>query len=90
MEVSEFNSLFLNTLTEKLLSEKNKEVFLLGDFTIDLLKYEKDHNAADFLDQMYSTSFPVGIYLLKVNYRNTRTRCEICSNLTIKTPERRQ
>ena len=33
---------------------------------------------------------PAGIYLLKVNIRNTRTRCEICSKLTIKTPERRQ
>ena len=31
-----------------------------------------------------------GIYLLKVNNRNTRTRCEICSKLTIKIPERRQ
>ena len=31
---------------------------------------------------------PVSIYLLKVN-RNTRTRCEICSKLTRKTPERR-
>ena len=31
---------------------------------------------------------PVGIYLLKVNNRNTRTRCEICSKLTTKTPER--
>ena len=28
--------------------------------------------------------------MFKVNNRNTRTRCEICSNLTIKTPERRQ
>ena len=28
------------------------------------------------------------IYLLKVNNRNTRTRCEICSKLTIKIPER--
>ena len=26
---------------------------------------------------------PVGIYLLKVNNRNTRTRCEICSKLII-------
>ena len=26
---------------------------------------------------------PFGIYLLKVNNRNTRTRCEICSKLTI-------
>ena len=33
---------------------------------------------------------PVGIFLLKVSNRNTRTRCEICSKLTIKTPERRQ
>ena len=32
---------------------------------------------------------PAGIYLLKVNNRNTRTRCEICSKLTIKKPERR-
>ena len=31
---------------------------------------------------------PAGNYLLKVNNRNTRTRCEICSKLTIKTPER--
>ena len=33
---------------------------------------------------------PAVIYLLKVNKRNTKTRCEICSKLTIKTPERRQ
>ena len=33
---------------------------------------------------------PDGIYLLKVNNRNTRTRCEICSKLTMKTPEKRQ
>ena len=36
------------------------------------------------------TKDPVSIYLLKVNNRNTRTRSEICSKLTIKTPERRQ
>ena len=27
---------------------------------------------------------PAGIYLLKVNNRNSRTRCEICSKLTIR------
>ena len=32
---------------------------------------------------------PVGIYLLKINNRNTRTRSEICSKFTKKTPERR-
>ena len=31
------------------------------------------------------------MYLLKVNNRNTRTKsCETCSNLTVKTPERRE
>ena len=34
--------------------------------------------------------FSAGIYLLKVNHRNIKTRCEICSKLTIKTPEQRQ
>ena len=34
--------------------------------------------------------WPVNIYLLKFNNRNTRKRCEICSKLSIKTPERRQ
>ena len=32
---------------------------------------------------------PADIYLLKVNNRNTSTRCEICLKLTIKTAERR-
>ena len=35
-------------------------------------------------------SIPAGIYLFNVNNRNTRTRSEICSELKIKTPERRQ
>ena len=34
-----------------------------------------------------NTFFPAGNYLLKVNNRNTRKRCEICSELTIKIPE---
>ena len=34
--------------------------------------------------------YPAGIYLLKVNNRNTKTKCEICSKLTIKILERRQ
>ena len=31
-----------------------------------------------------------GNHMFKVNNRNTRTNCKIYSNLTIKTPERRQ
>ena len=39
---------------------------------------------------VWASKSPAGIYLLKVNIRNIRTRCEICSKLTIKTPEQRQ
>ena len=34
--------------------------------------------------------YPLGKCMFKVNKRNARTRCEICSKLTIKTPERHQ
>ena len=42
----------------------------------------------DFNNQEIN-SYPAGNCMFKVNNRNTRTRCEICSKLTIKTPERR-
>ena len=38
----------------------------------------------------YQSPFPNDIDLLKVNNRNTKTRCEICSKLTIKIAEARQ
>ena len=41
------------------------------------------------LDRVLNSPFPAGNYMFKVNNRNTRTRCEICSQLTVKTPERR-
>ena len=41
-----------------------------------------------FLNVLLLTKNPANIYLLKVNNRNNRKRCEICSELTIKTPER--
>ena len=37
-----------------------------------------------------NASVPAGMYLLKVNNKNTRTRSEICSKLIIKILERRQ
>ena len=35
------------------------------------------------------STFPSNIYLLKVNNRDTRKTCKICSNLMIRPPERR-
>ena len=37
-----------------------------------------------------NVSFPTNIYLFKVNNRKTQKRRQICSKLTMKTPERRQ
>ena len=31
--------------------------------------------------------YPLGIYLLEVNNKNTKSKCGICSKLTIKTPD---
>ena len=53
------------------------------------LLFENDDDYNEVFLSKITVVFPVGIYLLKVNTRNTRTRCEICSKLTIKTPERR-
>ena len=39
---------------------------------------------------MISCLIPAGNYIFKVSNRNTRTRCDIYSKLTIKTPERHQ
>ena len=44
-----------------------------------------------FVTHSYSLGLiPVGTYIYKVNNKNTRTKWEICSKLTIKTPKRRQ
>ena len=47
-----------------------------------MLKLSHSLSHSFFLPHM---SNPVGIYLLKVNNRKTRARCEICPKLTIKT-----
>ena len=41
-------------------------------------------------DRFLNTALLARIYLFRVNNRNTRKWCEICSKLTIKTTERRQ
>ena len=46
----------------------------------------------NFFDSFFCTvrfeGFPAGIYMFKVNNKNTRTRREIFSSLTIKTSKR--
>ena len=56
MDLEDFNECYLNILLEKL-SKENKTVFLLGDFNIDLLKYDKHNSTNEFLDTLSSNYF---------------------------------
>ena len=47
-----------------------------------------DNGKVKAVAKVFLQTSPAGNYLFKVNHRNTRTRCEICSKLKIKTPER--
>ena len=54
MEVTEFNEVFLQIIHEQF-SYENKEIIVMGDFNIDILKYDSDCGSATFLDNMYET-----------------------------------
>ena len=56
MDVSGFNKNCLNTLLDKL-SKENKQVFLLGDFNINLLSYNDHQPKNEFLGSLASDSF---------------------------------
>ena len=43
----------------------------------------------NFRKILTNSLIPAGIYFFKINNGNTRTLCEICSKLTIKTPKQR-
>ena len=81
----------------------NKEILLrivaLGDLkglwktNIDQISRKLESNLLYWHSKYAAKKEPsnlADIYLLKVNNKNTRARCEICSKLTIKTLERRQ
>ena len=56
MHPKEFNDLFLKSLTKRLSKENKKEVILLGDFNIDLIKSNSNANTSEFLDVIYSSN----------------------------------
>ena len=63
MQQSDFNDEYLRPLSEKLISE-TKVVMLLGDFNIDLLKYDSNKNVSDFLNIIHSANLCPNITLL--------------------------
>ena len=52
LAIDEFNNHSLSPMLEKV-SLENKEVFLMGDFNINLLNYEWNRKTADFLNNMH-------------------------------------
>ena len=56
IDLFEFIHYYLNPLLEKLAKEQ-KTVFLLGDFTFDLLNYKQHKATKEFLDSLRSNMF---------------------------------
>ena len=56
MEVKEFNNDYLEHLMVKLAKEK-KNIYLIGDYNIDLMITEEDTNIFNFLDTLTSNLF---------------------------------
>ena len=52
IDARKFNDTFLQNTLEKL-SYKNKDIILMGDFNIDILKYDTNNDSAAFLDIIY-------------------------------------
>ena len=70
-----WSGIFVVEIWRRFLITWQGRIFFLSNFVLEILLTIGSH------------FFPAGIYLLKVNNRNIRTRCEICSKLTIKIPE---
>jgi hypothetical protein len=62
MSIDDFNYNYLSPLLDKVSSE-NKTLILLGDFNVDLLKSNTDHNISNFLDILGSNSVLPAILL---------------------------
>ena len=56
MHSKELNNLFIKSLTERLSKVNNKEVILLQDFNIDLIKSNSDANGSKLLGAIYSSN----------------------------------
>ena len=56
MDLTDFNSKYVNSLLEKI-SKEQKSVFLLGDFSITLMNYIVHNPTNEFLDSLASNSF---------------------------------
>ena len=71
--IDEFNTNYLRPLLQKLSKESSKNIFLLGDFNIDLLKFNSCSSVRNFLDELSSRYFMPQIFLPSRITRSTKT-----------------
>ena len=83
-------SLELNPLSAKLTKLPNTLKRFVGNFVGLALKGLNGLAAHDFIEVPLLEAFITSDNLVKVNSRSARTRYNICSTLTIKTPEWRR
>ena len=78
-----------NFVTMSICKRKSKETYFWKVW-IDRVNVRNVGSSFHPIFEQKPWIYPATIYLLKVSSRNSRTRREICSNLTIKKPELRQ
>ena len=71
MDTSTFTDNKLSKITNIIAKEKNKKVYIAGDFNFDLLKYSSHGCTADFYDKMTSNLLiPLIVIPTKINTKN--------------------
>ena len=80
MDVLDFKNNYLSQIFE-IVSKERKQVFLLGDFNINLLNYNDHHPTNDFLDSLASNSFiPYILHPTRITSHSKTLIDNICSN----------
>ena len=84
MNLNEFKDNHLNILLQKISKEK-KTVFLLGDFNLDLLKYDKHAGTNEFIDSLSSYMYlPYILHPARVTSHSQTITDNIFSNYVLK------
>ena len=81
MKTTDFIETKLTQVVDKLAKEKNKKVYIAGDFNFDLLKYYNHGDTADFYDKMTANLLvPLILLPTKINSKNDTLIDNIFSN----------
>ena len=81
MDLTDFSCSYLNKLLENI-SKKQKSIFLLGDFNVNLLNYNEHNQINEFLDFVASNSFiPLILQPTRINNHSNTLIDNIFSNV---------